>query len=466
MRKWFRFYLILCVMATGGMLCGGRNTEVRAVENSDGSVAVDEVNFPDASFREYVRRMFDKNENRILEKEEREIVYEMSVGEEKGEEGEGFWSGTYSLQGIEYFANLERLYISEVSKLSGKLPELPKLWWITIADVKDREIDLNAWHQKLPLMQIKSLELKNFRKGDLDLKSMEQLEDFYLSVDSDVVKDGLPRPENEYFLGTIRTKGNKKLKSLSISDVKLKELDLSGNEQLESIQLFDFSIKKKTLNISGKNRLTGITIGMARDLESLMIKGNKKLDHIWLEKMNRLKKLELSGNNRLKKLRFIIMNGLKTIDLSKNKKIESIDITNVNALKKLDVTKNPYLKSLSISGKGPQKLDLSKNRRLRELQILDEKIHFTLPKNNKLSKLIVSASGDAKIDLTSCVGLKRINSFSYGYGAKVKMKRSVFEKRWKSRKLKIYDNSNRKWYTVKNKKVKIPKNGDYVWVEI
>lgn len=466
MREHVRFYRILImIMVALGVLNYTAET-VCAAENPDGSVMIDETNFPDTSFREYVRQMYDKNENRILEKEERETVYEMSVGGELAEEGEWVWrfSGTYSLQGLEYFTRLQRLEIHQVSRFFGKLPELPELEWLTIDDVEGKAVDLESWQQKLPLTKIKYLSLTNFRSGDLDLKSMGQLEYFSISVDSESEKDFLKRLDSEYYSGSIRLNDNKKLQVLNLYNVKIKELDITGNEQLTSMHLFDVSIKSKELKISKKNKLRQVTIGKATDLETLSIQKNKKLNYIKLEQMSRLKKLELSENSSLKSLWLERLNELRTLDVTKNRKIEELSIYNVNVLKKLNVKKNKALKALTIHGKGPKKLDLSKNRQLRELEILEQQIKFTLPEKNRLRTLTVSASYTT-IDLSSCVALKRIKTYSYGYGAKVKMKRTVFERLWKSQKLKICDNY-RNWYTVKNKKVKIPKKGDYVLVKI
>lgn len=466
MREQVRFYRVLIMIMVAFCVLNGSAEMVYAAENTDGSVAVDEINFPDSSFREYVRRMYDKNENRILEKEEREIVHEMSVGGEASEEGEGVWgsTGMYSLQGMEYFTGIQRLEIHQVSRLSGKLPELPELEWLTIDDEEGKAADLESWQQKLPMTQITYLSLINFRKGDLDLKSVGQLEYFSLSMDLESEEDCLNRPDSEYYSGNIRLKGNKKLQVLNLSNAKIKELNLAENKQLTSLLLFDVRIKSKELNISKKDHLKKVTIGKVADLEKLSILNNKKLNDIKLEQMSHLKKLELSGNGSLRSLWLERLNELSTLDVAKNKNIEDIFIYNVNCLKKLNVKKNKTLKTLTIHGKGPKKLDLSKNRQLRNLEILEQQIKFTLPEKNRLRTLTVNAS-HTTIDLSSCVALRRIKTYSYGCRAKVKMKRTVFERLWKSQKLKICDNY-RNWYTVKNKKVKIPKKGDYVLVEI
>lgn len=466
MREHVRFYwlLFIAIVALGGVSSGTET--VCAAESPDGSVVLDETNFPDASFREYVRVKFDKNENGILEKEERELVSEMSVGGETAEGEDGFWGsrGTYSLQGLEHFKKVQRLEIHQVSRLSSQLPELPELEWLTLADGEGRPADVESWKQKLPLTQIKYLSLKNFRNGSLDLKSMGQLESFSLSVDSDREKDNMKRLDSEYYSGSIRLNDNKKLQVLELCNAKIKELDISANEQLTSLLLSDVSIKSKKLNILGKNKLESVTIQRAADLETLSVLKNRKLSWIKLQQLSGLKKLELSDNGSLKSLWLERLNQLGALDLAKNKRIEDVSLYNVNGLKKLNVKKNKALKTLTIHGKGPKKLDLSKNRQLRNLEILEQQIRFILPQKNRLRTLTVNAS-HTTIDLSSCVALRRIKTYSYGCGAKVKMKRTVFKRLWKSQKLKICDNY-RNWYTVKNKKVKIPSKGEYVRVKI
>ena len=69
-------------------------------EQSEGDIAIDETNFPDETFRNYVEDNFDDDNNGYLSQEEGEAVTKIDV-QKKSITG---------LQGIEYFPNLTTLY--------------------------------------------------------------------------------------------------------------------------------------------------------------------------------------------------------------------------------------------------------------------------------------------------------------------------------------------------------------------
>ena len=73
---------------------------VGAEATADGSVEINETNFPDATFREYVSTQFDLDGDGSLSASEIEIASGIFVSSR----------GIESLKGIEYFTELEALY--------------------------------------------------------------------------------------------------------------------------------------------------------------------------------------------------------------------------------------------------------------------------------------------------------------------------------------------------------------------
>ncbi len=71
----------ILLLLAGVILWGipASHTEAATI-HADGSVAIDEENFSDENFREYVKRDFDLNRDNILSREERMAVKEMKFG--------------------------------------------------------------------------------------------------------------------------------------------------------------------------------------------------------------------------------------------------------------------------------------------------------------------------------------------------------------------------------------------------
>ena len=90
-----------------------------AVAGGDLNVPLD--NFPDETFREYLRTKYDKDENGALNTEERNNVKTINV-----------WGrGITTLEGIQHFPKLENLYCykNQLTNLDvSKNPELKQLW--------------------------------------------------------------------------------------------------------------------------------------------------------------------------------------------------------------------------------------------------------------------------------------------------------------------------------------------------
>lgn len=131
MKKWIKF-IMLFVAAAFGSMCGNRTD---AAVNMDGSVTINEQNFPDERFREGIR-CCDKDGNGVLSKEERNFVTKISLKldgtKEMWPEGKGTYasvflgqleissySGPFSIEGIGYFEQLTSMFITGFADVTG-----------------------------------------------------------------------------------------------------------------------------------------------------------------------------------------------------------------------------------------------------------------------------------------------------------------------------------------------------------
>ncbi|KXO14824.1 hypothetical protein HMPREF3189_01472, partial [Clostridiales bacterium KA00134] len=74
---------------------------------ADDGVKIDEVNFPDEIFREYVKKEFDTDNNEVLSQEECDNVEKINISQPFGTEDS---KKVKSLKGLDLFKNLNGLY--------------------------------------------------------------------------------------------------------------------------------------------------------------------------------------------------------------------------------------------------------------------------------------------------------------------------------------------------------------------
>ncbi len=148
--------------------------------------------------------------------------------------------------------------------------------------------------------------------------------------------------------------GFRDLEILNVVDNKLKELDLSKNYKL------------KTLDCS------------ENEISFLDLSANTKLTQVFC-KENEMYKLNVTKNILLTDLD-CSYNRMDTIDVTNNKKLLNLYIGDNEGIMELDVTNLTLLKELHASSNALQELDLSNNPRLKNL----------IADNNKLKNLDLS----------------------------------------------------------------------------
>lgn len=232
-------------------------------------IAINEKNFPDENFRDYVAGEWDKDHDKYFSPSE--------IAAAKWITCDNLWEGQpiKSLKGIEYFTE-----IWELSCVYNDLTE------IDLSHNKKLEY-LNCHHNQLKELDVSGLPLlKTFYCGhnelpSIDVSKNEQLEDFDCQ---------------DNHLDTLNVSQNKKLVKLSCGDNNLTELDVSENKKLKELGCY-------------RDNLSNLDLGNQTELEWLSCGGNP------------LSVLDVSANTKLKDL-YVSNTNLTSLDATNNTALE------------------------------------------------------------------------------------------------------------------------------------------------
>jgi Leucine-rich repeat (LRR) protein len=172
---------------------------------SETSVEIDQTNFPDTVFRNYVKR-YDKNSDGELSSSELKAVKEIEIKK----------SNVRKLDGIEYFTRLTTLDCSGNRMTSLSLNKNKRLKELDCSDNKLTSLNVS----------------KNTKLTTLDC-SGNSLKSLNVSNNSKLSK--LDCHDNS--LTSLDVSKNLSLEKLNCSDNKLTKLDLSRNDDLKSKDL-------------------------------------------------------------------------------------------------------------------------------------------------------------------------------------------------------------------------------------
>ncbi|MCI9079404.1 MAG: hypothetical protein HFH68_10845 [Lachnospiraceae bacterium] len=252
-RKGFLYCILLCTVIVVG---------IPQIAKAAGEIAINETNFPDDIFRDYVSSQFDKDNNKLLSEEEIANVTQIDV---QGKE-------IYNLKGVEYFTTLTDLDCSSN--------------WMSELDVSKNTV------------------LKNLSCYANELTNLD--------VSMNVVLKNLSCYDNE--LTKLDVSKNTALITLNCGfNRQMTELDISKNTALTDLHCCSNNLSK--LDISKSIALTGLNCGF-NCLSELDVSKNINLTHLTCDN-NSLTDLDLSKNMALLYLS-CSSNCLISLDLSKN----------------------------------------------------------------------------------------------------------------------------------------------------
>lgn len=223
----------------------------------EGYIAINEKNFPDENFRDYVAGEWDKNQDKYFSPSEIANAKWISCDNKE----------ISNLKGIEFFTNIWLLECYYNNLTTIDLSNNKKLSYINCHHNQLKELDVSG----LPL-------LKTFYCGhnalpSIDVSKNEKLEDFDCQ---------------DNHLDTLDVSQNKELVELSCGDNNLTELDVSENKKLKELWFY-------------RDNLSNLDLGNQIELEVLSCVGNP------------LSVLDVSANTKLKKL-FVSNTNLTSLD--------------------------------------------------------------------------------------------------------------------------------------------------------
>ena len=276
----------------------------------EGDIAINDENFPDENFRDYVAREWDKNQDKYFSPSE--------IANAKWITCDNLWDGQpiKSLKGIEYFTEIWELSCVYNDLTTIDLSHNKKLSYLNCHHNKLKELDVSG----LPL-------LKTFYCGhnalpSIDVSKNEKLEDFDCQ---DNHLDTLDVSQNKELVklscGTnnlteLDVRENKKLKELSCYESKLSNLDLRNQTELEVLKcwknplsVLDVSAntKLKTLFVSNtnltsldaKNHTALATFGGKNCSYNIAVEGDGKFDLTTLPGKFDASKATATGNGTI-----------------------------------------------------------------------------------------------------------------------------------------------------------------------
>ena len=280
MRKRLLSILLLCCMVL---------TLLPTAAFAAGGVEIDETNFPDEKFREYVKTKFDKDNDDILSADEIAKAKEISV--------EG--NPITSFKGIEYFTALTSLECSRTKLTSLDTSHNKKLGYLRcnyIPDLTTLNVSQNT--------ELKVLYCNDNALADLNLTNNSALET-------------LECGDNE--LTTLDLSKNTELKYFGFFNGKLSSLDLTNNTNLE--ELYFCGNNFSTIDISKNTKLKFLHL-FSNQLITLDTSKNSNLQRLWVY-TNPLTSMYLGDSGSIMEVKFdnlpypiTVSTATRTFDLS------------------------------------------------------------------------------------------------------------------------------------------------------
>ncbi len=235
--------------------CGNGEAEIftlipKIVSNPPANITeINETNFPDANFRKYVAKNFDKDGDGVLSAEEIETVTEITLFDHiihsKIEVSD--------LKGIEYFTNLELL---DCHTQNLKELDLSRNTSLKALDCRENQLTTLDLSNNTALT---SLKCDNNQLTELDLSNNTELLMLYcnenqlttLNVSKNTMLNRLECNKNK--LTTIDTSNNTNLQTLMCDENQLTTIDISNNTLLDSLRCNQNQLK--TIDISKNEEL-------------------------------------------------------------------------------------------------------------------------------------------------------------------------------------------------------------------
>lgn len=271
-------------------------------------VELNETNFPDPVFRDYLKEAFDFNRNNIVDVSEMKFAKKIMPNEDLRPQ-------IKSVKGIELFPELDTLNINDSPIDTIDISRNPQLKALDISDTGVSSLDVT--HNP----DLKILNFNRTKVNKIDLTHNPNLQHFYCHA----------APLTELDLSQ-----NPELQFLDCDGTSISKLDLSHNPKLHSVHCNNTKIT--ALDLSHNPDLVSLFCEY-NAISSLDLHANPKLGNLRCHYMN-LAELDLSANSNIndnnryyrqtlpQKMQATLKDGAYTFDL----RTAGIDITKIKNL--------------------------------------------------------------------------------------------------------------------------------------
>ena len=230
----------------------------------EGYIAINEKNFPDENFRDYVAEAWDKNHDKYFSPSEIASAKWISCDNKE----------ISNLKGIEFFTNIWLLECYYNNLTTIDLSHNKKLSYINCIYNKLEELDVS----ELPLLE--KFACDGNKLQSIDVSENKKLKDFSCKENS---------------LGTLNVSQNKELVKLSCGTNNLTELDVRENKKLK--QLWCYENKLSNLDLGNQTELEVLSCG-DNPLSVLDVGANTNLEKLFVSNTN-LTSLDATNNTAL-----------------------------------------------------------------------------------------------------------------------------------------------------------------------
>ena len=353
-------------------------------DEPDFSIEINEENFPDNNFRDYISS-YDKNKDGGLSEKEISNVTSIIV----------ISKDISSLKGIEHFTTLKYLFCDHNQ--------------LTSLDVSKNTAltSLHCYNNQLTSLDVSkntaltSLTCYNNQLTSLDVSKNTALTTLYcdnnqltsLDVSKNTALTSLACSNNQ--LTSLGVSKNTALTYLNCENNQLTSLGVSPNTALTS--LYCDNNQLTSLDVSQNTALTSLYCDN-NQLTSLDVSKNTALTTLYCQ-YNQLTSLDVSKNTALTSL-MCYNNQLTSLDVSKNTALTFLSC-HYNQLTSLSVSKSTALTTLSCGFNQLKSLDVSNNTALTTLSCHRNKLtSLNISQNSKLSRLSCYSNQLKELDIS------------------------------------------------------------------
>ena len=359
-----------------------------------GATPIDEKNFPDPVFREYVRKVAGSS---VLTDTIVRQIEALDVSKDNIKKVLGDRDPITSLKGIRYLK-----YVRDLNCKYQKLTTLD-------LELNMRVERLNCYGNQLTDLwlrptgtSLKYLNCSVNQLNALDLSKSSELTELYC---------------NNSKLTALDLSANKKLQIISATSNKLTTLDVRNLPELTYLDL-QANFDLKSIDVSKNTKLESLNLAQT-GLTSLNVSNNRKLVDLKVF-CNQLTALDVRSNYLLKELA-CFENQLTALDLSSNVALEYLGVSE-NPIAELNLHPLSNLKTLYCQKMQLKKLDVSRCPELQLLHCYDNQIEtLDLRSNKKLVRLECQNNRLSWLDLSSNTALDpaKVNCSGNVYGIEV-----------------------------------------------